>query len=174
MKPQYFFICAVLAGIFGVAFALSHQHQANHLAAVITAADQGGQDTAGAQQTLSAYVHHHMGVSETVFLEGSYDRAVQAAQGASNPSSNGQVYADAQAACAGHADSITQANCVQAYVAAHAAPSTNPQAVAQPTKMAFTKKFTGPSWTADTTGVAFLVMLATIAMGFAQALARRQ
>ena len=173
MKPQYLFGCALIAGVFGVFQAISHQHHANQLTAVITAADQNGQDTAGPQQVLKTYVHRHMAVSETVFLSGSYGRAAQAAQSEANPASNGQVYAQAQAACAGHADSITQANCVQSYVASHATASANPQAVTQPTKAAFTKKFTAPSWTADSAGIGFAIMLVAIAAGFYATLMRR-
>jgi len=173
MKSKYFFAIAVLALVVGLDQVVLHQRHAGELVTTIEAGDQQGLATTTEQQTLQQYTHDHMAVSETVFLAGSYNRAVAAAQAAANPASNGQVYAEAQAACASHADSITQANCVLAYVAAHSTPSTDPQAVVQPSKAAYTKTFTAPSWTADSAGIAFLTMLVAVAMGGYLKLLRR-
>ncbi len=165
MKARYFFIFAVLSGLVGLAAVILHQQQATSLATQIQNQDNKGLPITTQEQQLSSYASRHMGVTENVFLGGSYDRALQAAQVAANPASNGTIYAEAQAACASHADSIAQANCVQAYVTSHVQPSTNPQAVPKPTKAEYTKSFGAPGWTPDVAGIAFLVMIVAGAMG---------
>jgi hypothetical protein len=173
MKSKYFFTIAVIAAVIGLDQVVAHQHHAGTLATAIIASDQQGLATTTQQQSLLQYTQAHMAVSETIFLAGSYNRAVQAADAAANPASNGQIYSEAQAACASHANSIVQADCVQAYVAAHSTPSTDPQAVTQPTKAAYTKTFKAPGWTTDSAGIAFLIMLVAVAMGGYLKLLRR-
>jgi hypothetical protein len=173
MKSRNFFIFAVVAALVGLGAVFADQHHASSLASALLKRNAAGFNTTTDQQTLANYAQHHMGVSEKLFLAGSYNQAVQAAQLAANPLSNGAIYAQAQAACASHADSITQANCVQAYVNGHTQPSANPQAVAIPAKAAYTKSFTAPGWTPDVAGIAFLVAIVAAA-GAAYLLALRR
>ena len=164
MKARYFLGIAVIAFVIGIWQVVAHQQHAGILAAKITTDDTAGLDTTADQQALATYVSTHMATSRTVLLVGSYNRAVQAAQAAANPASNGSVYAAAQAACASHANSLVQANCVQAYLAAHSSTGTNPQPAATPTKAAYTKSFTAPGWTADSAGIPLLVALTAMAL----------
>lgn len=173
MKARYFFAISLV--VFGVgAWQLyDHQKQMDVLESAIQNKDISGQPVDADMVAAQAYSQAHMGTSSSVFLSGSYDRAMAASSAASNPSSNGAVYAQAQAACAGKADSIVQAKCVSAYVAAHAAPSANPQAVAAPTKEAYTKPIAATAWTPDSVGVALLAGLVSIAMGLYLVVLRR-
>src|SRR5262245_14987701 len=138
MKPRYFFIIAGIAVGIGLAGVAVHQEHATNLTTALLKRDTSGFDTTSDQHQLSSYIRQHMGVTQTVYLAGAYGRALQAAQAAANPASNGMIYVQAQAACASHADSVTQANCVQAYLSSHAQPSANPQAVAMPSKATYT------------------------------------
>jgi hypothetical protein len=165
MKARYCFGIALVAVIIGLWQVAAHQRYAGALAATITTKDNAGLDTTGDQEVLSAYVKAHMATSRTVFLAASYNAAAQAAQAAASPASNGQVYADAQASCASHANSLVQANCVQAYLSTHSASGTNPQAVATPTKAAYTKSFMAPGWTPDSAGIALLTALTALILG---------
>jgi hypothetical protein len=164
MKARYFLGIAVIAFVVGVSQVIVHQHHAGTLAAKVTTDDATGLDTTSDQQVLARYVATHMATSRTVLLSASYNRALQAAQAASNPTSNGTVYSAAQAACASHADSLVQARCVQAYLAAHSTSGTNPQVVTTPVKADYTKTFTAPNWTADSAGVPLLVAFTAMAM----------
>jgi hypothetical protein len=147
----------------GVGAAVHAQARAHAMAQAIVTADQSGQDITALQAKLAAYVHAHMLTDQTVFLSGSYNRAAAAAQAAANPNSNGTVYAQAQASCASHADSLVQARCVQAYLAANAQTGANPQAVAAPVKADYTKSYHAPHWTADLAGIMLLAAFAALA-----------
>jgi hypothetical protein len=173
MKSRYFFALAAIAALVGVGLVVIHQYHAGKLAQTIEANDKLGLSTTTSQQALQSYAHAHMAVSVKVYLAGSYSRAEQAVQTAANPSSNGTIYALAQASCAGHTDSITQANCVQTYLSSHAQPSSNPKAIALPAKAAYTKTYGAPGWTPDTAGIAFLAALVFVAMGGYLVLLRR-
>lgn len=164
MKARYFLGIAVIAFVVGIWQIALHQHTAATLAAKITTDDTAGVDTTADQQALADYVKVHMTTSRSVMLTASYNRAVQAAQAAANPASNGSVYAAAQASCAGHADSLVQARCVQAYVGSHSTAGANPQPAATPSKADYTKTFTAPGWTADSAGIPLLVALAAMAL----------
>lgn len=156
MKSLLLLVLAVaLAGV-GYGQLKAHQSSAHKLAQAVAAKDVAGADAAPALATLKAYTSKHMETAETVMLDGSYKRAAAAAIAAGNPGSNGAVYAAAQAACGGHSDSITQAKCVQAYVASNSTSGANPQAVAAPNLADYTKSFPSPSWTPDSAGLCLL------------------
>ncbi len=173
MKPIPLFIIAVFAVGLGIAQISVHQREATLMTRHIVQADAAGSDTASLQHELADQVHAHMGTDATYTLEGSYNRDVAASQAAANPTTNGQVYAQAQAACASKADSIAQATCVQHYLAAHASPATNPQPATMPEKRAYTTTLTSPSWTNDSAGIAFLAATVAAALGVASLFRRR-
>jgi hypothetical protein len=164
MKARYFLGIAVIAFVVGIWQVAVHQHTAATLAAKITTDDAASLDTTAGQQALADYVKVHMATSRSVMLTASYNRAVQAAQAAADPASNGTVYAAAQAACAGHSDSLVQARCVQTYLAAHSSTGANPQPAATPAKADYTKTFTAPGWTTDSAGISLLIALAAMAL----------
>lgn len=173
MKARYLLALAALLLVASGVQMVAHQHHARTLEKAVQAADASGQDPAAGLAAAQAYLNKHMGVSLAIFLQASYDRALQAAQAAANPQSSGEVYAAAQAACAGKADSIVQARCVQAYVSAHAPAAPNPQAVAMPTKADYTKRLSSPTWTADAAGITFLLGLVFLGTGGYLAIFRR-
>ena len=162
MKTRYFVgVVAVALAVCGWQIAV-HRHYVQTQTAAITAQDQAGLDPSATEVAVNTYVHTHMLTSTSVFLKASYDRAVAASQSTATES-NGQVYAAAQAACASHADSIVQANCVQAYLSAHSTTGANPQAPAPaPAKADYTKTFIAPNWTEDSAGIALLLALVAL------------
>ncbi len=158
------FITAALAALFGfMQLGIHQRHVAEQVGAIIKA-DKAGEVIAGTENDLVAYTRSHMKTSTRYVLEGSYARAVESAQAAANPASNGQVYAAAQTACAGRADSVAQARCVQTYLATHATPAANPSAVSLPEKGDYTKSVSSPGWTPDSAGLALLVTVAAFVL----------
>lgn len=106
--------------LFGSAFSVRAQ---NHNTAVlrastVVAADRAGEPIAPLLESLKKYVRTHTGSSVVLSLPGSYSRALSAAQASGQPTATGALYAEAQAACAGKADSVRQAKCVQEFVSA--------------------------------------------------------
>jgi hypothetical protein len=166
MKSRPLFVTAAIVGLIGIGLLVAQQHKAQTLASAIVSKDQSGLDTTADQQRLKTYASTHMGATTTVFLQGSYARAAQAAQAATNPASGGQVYAAAQAACAGKSDSIVQARCVTAYVNSHSQPAANPQPVAMPLQADYTKTFTAPTFTFDLAGLLLALCGLLVAAGF--------
>jgi hypothetical protein len=127
---------------------------------------------------LKDFVDSHMGATVKYTLQGSYDRIkaaadASAAAASSAQSSNSQVYADAQRACSGHTDSITQARCNAAYIAAHSASITaTPTPVPAPKLADYQVTLRSPLWTPDLPGALFLG--AVLALLFAVFLTRRR
>ncbi len=160
------FIGAALA--LGVGFVQlgAHQGQADALAQSVVAGDKAGGVIVDKERELAAHVQAHMKTNVSYELVGSYNRAVARAEAAVKPSSNGQIYLSAQAACtASRANSVVQSACVQHYLATHAAPAANPQVVAMPSRGDFTKTLSAPGWTADSTGLAFLAAMGSLVLG---------
>jgi len=164
MKKRYFLIIGLLAVLVGMQQLVAHRGHASDLAKTIKTKDASALDVSAESTILQAYVDKHMGSTQKLVFEGSYKRAMDSYQATSSPQSNGKVYAEAQAACAGRTDSITQARCVQAYVASHSTPSSNPQPMAKPKKSDYTKVYKAPGWTGDSTGIALLVALVSVVM----------
>lgn len=162
-KSLMFLLAAIaLAGIGGY-FRYQNGAEARRQAAVIVQIDQ--QDPAPGTslpaptptQQLKAFVAAHTGASVSYILRGSYDRAVTAANAAAQTqSATSQVYADAQRACSGKSDSITQARCNQEYLNSHLSQAAPPAAVAQPKLSDYTVTLHAPLWTADLAGALFL------------------
>lgn len=156
MKSRYLFAIAIVAAIIGGGLVTLNRQHATRLANTITAKDQSAGYYEPDLAQLQTFVKAHMLTSTTVFLSGSYDRAVHNAS-VNSSAVDPAIYSSAQASCASHADSIAQAKCVSAYVAAHAAPQANPQPQAQPNKADFMKTYTAPGWTPDLAGLALAV-----------------
>jgi hypothetical protein len=95
---------------------------------------------------LKNYVATHSGSTVTVVLTTAYNNAVQVAEAAAASTPSTQLYAAAQAACAGHAVSTVQAQCNEQYIQAHNTPVV---AVAQPKLSDYTYHFVAPIITFD-------------------------
>jgi hypothetical protein len=140
MKSKHFVVIAIVAILAALAAVGTHRAHVAKLSSHIQAQDAAGQDVTVNQQSLQAYVGQHMFTSANVYLKAGYDRAVAASQQAGQSQANGTVYAQAQTSCDQKGvDSIRQANCVQAYVAAHSSAQANPQSAPMPTPASFTK-----------------------------------
>jgi type II secretory pathway pseudopilin PulG len=96
---------------------------------------------------------------------GSYDRAAKAATASTGQPDTGQIYADAQRACSGKTDSVTQARCNQQYIQAHTSSLPSPSPVPQPKLAEYQHRVSAPLWTPDITGVLFLGALASAGAG---------
>ena len=164
-KRILFIIFAVVLLGAGIVYRAASAHEARAEADKIVAADLAGQDTSSAITTLKAFAAGHMGASVNFTLKGSYDRAQAAAAAAANtPAPNAQVYADAQRACSGKSDSIVQAKCNQAYVAAHLTAVATPTPVPAPKLAGYQYAVVAPLWTPDLAGALLLGAAAALAL----------
>lgn len=156
-KRFVFIIAAIVLFAVGIGLRATSARSARTQADAIVAADAAGKPTAALLSSLSDFVKQHMGASVALTLKGSYDRAVVAAgvaAAAANPST--QVYADAQKACSGKTDSITQARCNQAYLAAHLTATPPPVSVPAPQLGSYQHTYAAPLWTPDLAGAVLL------------------
>lgn len=176
LKLRYIALAGVLLlGASAFMGELSHR-EARKQAKAIVAADVAATDTTVLQEKLADYTKSHMQASVSLVLDGSYKRALAAAQAAgAGSAATPALYQQAQAACSqGRVDSVRQAECVSNYVAARATPGKSPQAVAMPTKAQYTKTFMSPLWTPDPTGFAaalgWLALAGSIALGLGKRL----
>jgi hypothetical protein len=140
---------------------------ANTQAQAIIKQDAAGADTAAAVAALRDYAKAHMGADASFTLAGAYARAQAAAKAA-----NSQIYADAQRACSGKSDSITQARCNQDYLAKHLANVPLPTPVPEPKPADYQYHITAPLWTPDLAGA--LLLGAAAALGLTLATLRRR
>jgi hypothetical protein len=164
MKARYLIVIFFIATLFGIVQIAAHQGHVRSQESIITQTDQAGGDTSAELDQLKSYVSAHMLTSTSVYLSASYNRAVTAAQAATNSGVSGTVYAQAQAACSKHSDSIVLSHCVSAYLASHSQPAANPQPVALPSQNDFVHAYTSPNWTPDITGLTFLVALSALVL----------
>jgi hypothetical protein len=155
-----------LAGLLivaGIIVAYRNYQEANRLAAAVTTADAAAVDTTASLVALKTYVATHMGAAASLTLTGSYARAQEAARAqAAAQAANSQVYAQAQAACAGKSDSITQAKCVQSYLAQHVVSQPNPTPVVEPVLANYQYRYRAPLWTPDLAGGLMLAGAAVV------------
>jgi Flp pilus assembly protein TadG len=156
-KRILFVVAAVLLAVAGWYFRSVNAKSAHDQASHIIAQDQAGAATDAAQASLTAYVKSHMGSSVTYTLNGSYTRAEATAKAAATATTgNSQIYADAQKACSGKSDSITQAKCNQDYLAKHLVNVPAPSPVAPPKPADYQRNLQAPIWTPDITGALWL------------------
>ena len=164
MKKHILFagLALVLLGAGLIARSMSAR-EAKSQAAAILATDKASKPTTTELAALQDYVGLHMGSGVTVTLEGTYARDQAAALAASKANDNSKIYADAQAACAGKSDSVTQAKCNQAYLAARLVGPT-PTPVPAPKLANYQYKLTSPAWTPDIAGALLLGAAAALGM----------
>lgn len=142
----------LLCGLAGVALAAYNRNQSHSQAATIVQQDAGGTDVSAQLERLRSYVNSHMGASVSLVLNGAYQRQEQAAQAAAQPQMSGDVYQQAQAACAPIKNAVQQAQCNQNYLNSHLQTAT-PSPVAQPSQNDFRYAFNSPVWTPDAAGI---------------------
>jgi hypothetical protein len=177
MSKRILFILAavVLAGA-GIYYRAASTHTARLQADAIVAADAAGADINKDLAILRDFVSSHLGASVSFTLQASYDRMLAKSQPAAPApvSSNSQIYTEAQRACAGKSDSITQARCNEAYLQAHLNSSTpTPTPVPGPVpKLAdYQYNLKAPLWTPDLAGA---LLLGAAAAALAAFLARQR
>src|ERR1700683_2324776 len=126
--------------------------------------------------SLKSYVKDHMGATAKFTLTGSYQRAVTAANAAAAvAAANARVYAAAPAACRGHTDSITQAECNQRYLAQHLVTEPSSAASATPPALAaYEYNLSTPAWTPDLAGALLLGAAAALVLAVAWPRRRRR
>ncbi len=172
-KHILFAIAAIGLLVAGIFMKTSNAHSARLQADQIIQADSTGTDTTTSLASLKAFVRGHMGASVSFTLQAAYDRAQAAAQAAAAASNaSAQVYADAQRACGGKSDSITQARCNQQYLSSHLPNVPAPAAVAAPALSSYQYQLKAPLWTPDAAGALFLGAL--LSFGFAVPLKRKK
>ncbi|HEX3082533.1 MAG TPA: hypothetical protein VHQ86_04730 [Candidatus Saccharimonadia bacterium] len=172
-KRIWFVVVAVLLAVAGFGIRTASGRSAHSQATKIVSADTAGTDTKAAIADLKTFAQNHMGASVSFTLQGSYDRANAAAQAAAAAStSTSQVYADAQKACASKSDSLVQAHCNQAYLAAHLPAATAPATVLAPKLSDYQYKIKAPLWSPDLAGA--LLLGAVVALGFGLVAGRRR
>lgn len=154
MKARYALIISFLLLLVSIiSMAVNHSSAASR-ATAIRAADASGQDTTLLRDQLKEYSAAHMAAATSVELTASYNKDVKAAQNAAGGAqATGQVYAQAQTACASKNDSIVQARCVAAYVAAHSTPLAQPKAAVLPDRSKYQYHYPSPPWSADLAGL---------------------
>ena len=170
----FVFAAVILAGA-GIFFRASSTHTARVQADQIVKNDSAGTDTASGIATLKAFVASHMGASVSFTLKASYDRAIAAARPPAPPANTtSQVYVDAQRACSGKSDSITQARCNQNYLAQHlsAVPAATPAPVPAPKLADYQYGLVAPLWTPDLAGALLLGAVASVGVGLVMGLHR--
>lgn len=160
---------AVVTGLVGLG--INRQHVVNAAQSLI-AKDKVGDDIAGDMKSLNDYVHSHTRASVTFSLGGSYQRAVQAAEQAAQPTANSAVYNAAIKACQVK-NPVTTANCIESYVQNHAAPGTSPKPAVLPDYNSFSYHLNSPSWAPDLPGLSFLVAVLCLVLVFWLGLFRR-
>lgn len=173
-KRMLFIVAAIILAALGLFYRAENSKTAHALADEIVQLDNSGADTKSNAADLKAYVSTHMGASVSYSLVGSYNRAVaaeQAAAAAQDP--NAKLYADAQRACSGKTDSLTQARCNTAYIQQHLVNSPAPSPLPAPKVADYTVTLHAPFWTPDLAGALFLGAVAALAVGLALGRRRR-
>lgn len=129
--------------------------EAQRQADAIITADQASKPVDKDISRLKTYTKLHMNTSVSFALQGSYSRAVAAAQAAAlqQTQSGAKVYTDAQAACSAKVDSIQLSNCVTGYIAARATPTQPTVPTSTVDKNQFIYSFLSPTWTFDLAGI---------------------
>jgi uncharacterized iron-regulated membrane protein len=173
MKRILFVLAAAALGFAALYYRGVNAHEAQTRADAIVDQDLAGQDTTASVAAIKDYVKTHTGAAASFTLTGAYDRD-EAAYKASNAGSQTQIYADAQKACAGKSDSITQAKCNAEYLQNHlsTAPTGSPQPEPQISKYVY--NLHSPLWTPDLPGALMLGAVLALLFGLGGLFARRR
>ncbi len=169
MKPtkhyaKYLFILSAILFVAGILLYRNNAVSAQKQVEAIIAADKAGKPVDQDIKKLETYVKSHMNSSTNFALQGSYSRAVAAAQAAALQQTQGgaKVYTDAQAACSARVDSIQLSNCVTNYIAANSTPGQTAPAPAQVDRDQYIYKFTAPAWSWGAAGIVMLASMSAI------------
>src|SRR4051812_4418793 len=100
MKTLYLFGLGIVVALLALGLIAHNHSSARNQATQLVQQDSAGQDESQAVDKLRQFVGHHMGASVSFMLNGAYDRQQQMAQTDSQPQTSGDVYRQAQAACA--------------------------------------------------------------------------
>jgi hypothetical protein len=158
MKTSHWFGIGILGAVVSLGL-IAHSHSsARHQATQLVAQDAAGQDESQVVDKLRQYASHHMGASVSFVLNGAFERQQQLAQTEAQPQTSGDVYKQAQAACASIKNPVQQAQCNQNYLNSHLQAAT-PSRVTQPNQADFSYVFASPVWTPDAAG---LVLAASV------------
>ena len=164
-KRMLFLLAAIALTAAGLFYRASSSHSAMAQADQIVSSDTAGVDTTPKIASLKTYANDHMGASVAFTLKSSFDRATAASQAAAvaATSNSQQIYADAQRACSSKSDSLVQAHCNQAYLAAHLNNVPNPTPILSPVLANYQYNLNAPFWTPDLAGA--LLLGALVAFG---------
>lgn len=156
MKARYLFIIAIVFALTSIVALRFNNKKAAVLAKQVRDKDALAVDVRNDLTKLQQFVIKHMNSSVKVELSSSYERAVTKAK-AGNVNVNGDLYAEAQAACDRQGvGSVAQAQCVQEYLNARVSPAQNAQPVQLPERSSFVYAFAAPNWTPDIAGFSLL------------------
>lgn len=165
MKARWLFLLALILAAAGILSAVDNRKQALNLASAIVAKDRAAADVTADIDELKQLSNQHMGSSQTLFLAGSYDRAVAAAKTTTDPAASSRIYAEAQASCASLKDSISQSSCISSYLSKNMQPAPNPKPAELPSKDKYTIAIGSPLWSPDMAGALLLGAAAAAALG---------
>lgn len=173
-KRMLFVVAAIILAVLGLYYRSENAKTAHALADEIVQLDNTGSDTKATSADLKAFVSAHMGASVSYTLSGSYNRALAAAQAATAAQDpNASLYADAQRACSGKTDSLTQARCNEAYIQAHQVTAPAPSPAPTPKAADYRVALRAPFWSPDLAGALLLGAAAALAVGLAMGRRRR-
>ncbi|MDB5178196.1 MAG: hypothetical protein JWN01_139 [Patescibacteria group bacterium] len=172
-KRILFIVAALILATAGFYARAQNTRVARAQAAQIVQQDSAGSDTSAAIAGLKQYFKTHLSTSVGLTLNGAYTRALAAARAAASTSvTNAQIYADAQRACGGKSDSITQARCNQDYLSKHLVNVPPPTPVKEPKLSDYQYFFSSPVWAPDLPGALLLGSAAAFILGAAGFLRR--
>ena len=157
MTKRILLVLGITLLIGGGVLGLLNQRQATRQANAIIAADNQALDTTAAIAALKAYAADHTGAGVTFTLSAAYARAQAAATAQASAAANSvALYSQAQQACSGRTDSITQSRCVQDYVSKRLVKAPAPAQVAVPQAADFAYRFRNRAWAPDGAGALLL------------------
>lgn len=157
---QFKLILFVITGLALVGFfwqISDNRSRLNSLIEEVKSADSLAQPTQEKLQAVENFSKSHMFASSSVILAEQYKRDMQSSKNA--PSQD--IYAEAQAACASHSDSVTLARCVSNYLASRSSVDSSKQATPAPKIQDYTYGFRSPLLAADLAGIFLLTALIT-------------
>lgn len=175
MKRYVYLLLALILVVAGWVIRNQNSQEARRQAEAVMKQDLAGQPTDAAVADLQDFVRQHGGVTATFTLQGAYNRDVARAKEAIAAASatNSQIYADAQKACSGKSDSITQARCNQDYISKHLQ-SVSITAPHEPSLSNYQRVVKAPWWTPDLSGALLLGGVAALAIGLFNLRPRRR
>src|SRR6266567_2530439 len=157
MSKRFLLPFAFILVIGVVALSYHDQTKVDQKVKDIQTADASGKPTTAAIIALKSYAAGHMGTGAKFTLTGQYNRDVAAARAVAQiQAENSQIYAQAQQACAGHANSIAQAECNAAYLQKHLVlvPASAP--LTAPKLADYSYNFRAPVWTPSMAGASWV------------------